>query len=41
VRGNGRLPRLALETLYLDPELRVTRLPDGTTLVYIKDHPPA
>ena len=32
-----KLPRIVLETLYLDSELRVTRLPDGCMLMYVKE----
>jgi hypothetical protein len=32
-----KLPRIVLETLYLDSELRITRLPDGCTLMYVKE----
>ena len=32
-----KLPRIVLETLYLDSELRITQLPDGCTLMYVKE----
>lgn len=32
-----RLPRVALETLFLDKEMRVTRIQDGSVLIYVKD----
>ena len=32
-----KLPRIVLETLYLDSELRVTRLPDNCVLMYVKE----
>ncbi|CAM9173054.1 unnamed protein product [Pylaiella littoralis] len=33
-----RIPRITLETVFLDQDLRVTRLPDRNFLIYVKDY---
>lgn len=33
-----RIPRITLETVFLDDELRVSRLPDGNFLIYVRDY---
>ncbi|CAN0442739.1 unnamed protein product [Ectocarpus sp. 12 AP-2014] len=33
-----RIPRITLDTVFLDQDLRVSRLPDRTFLIYVKDY---
>lgn len=33
-----RIPRITLDTVFLDEDLRVSRLPDRNFLVYVKDY---
>lgn len=33
-----RIPRITLETMFLDQDLRISRLPDRNFLVYVKDY---
>lgn len=33
-----RIPRIILETVYLDQDMRVSRLPDQNFLIYVKDY---
>ncbi|CAM9270202.1 unnamed protein product [Discosporangium mesarthrocarpum] len=33
-----KIPRIVLETMFLDKELRVSGLPDGNFLIYVKDY---
>lgn len=33
-----RIPRITLDTVFLDEDLRVSRLPDRNFLIYVKDY---
>lgn len=33
-----RIPRITLDTIFLDQDLRVSRLPDRNFLIYVKDY---
>lgn len=33
-----RIPRITLDTVFLDQDLRVSRLPDRNFLIYVKDY---
>lgn len=38
LRMFDRIPRITLDTVFLDQDLRVSRLPDRNFLVYVKDY---
>lgn len=38
LRMFDRIPRITLETVFLDQDLRISRLPDQNFLVYVKDY---